>query len=462
MLGAFADPVTFHPSPFPGETRMSAQHDARPSGPKPRKSIPATHAALVEAYNRGEITEAQYQRYRQRLQQKALIIEATTRAPDAGGGGKRFRSVAVTLGDEPVATPVSSSRARRRPARRNPVAPRVIKLSVAAALVLMMGGAVIIGLSYVDLGGATIEGRSERVVMPTREHTAAATPEATAATWTPAAQPGEAAAPSAGVVPAASPEPEGAPFPADEAGALAVDTDEGESPPPLETGPGDGPSPAADASPEAPASELAKSTPPHAASPVPDGPAASEPALDRPETVVVEWQTVWPDYEPPSRHPFREWCQLIKRVNRGAALGTVGVCLGPRADSMHERAFRVFSLRLRQDLIAAVREHRSSFHVLEPRPTRLNGVLVERLNIVGRGGRDVGAIYTTVENGRCVAYYFDGDRTLIPTFNALVGTVAIVETGGRAVAAAERDAADPSEAPRREVTVARPGVESAG
>ena len=103
--------------------------------PPGRKSRPAQHTALIEAFNRGEITYKQYQAATRELEHRGLVLEAAMRVYDHSDSRGRWKTPPEPLTEPP-----------------RPSTPWV-RYVVLGAIVLVMGLTAYSGFSMIDFSG---------------------------------------------------------------------------------------------------------------------------------------------------------------------------------------------------------------------------------------------------------------------------------------------------------------------
>lgn len=147
--------------------------------------------------------------------------------------------------------------------------------------------------------------------------------------------------------------------------------------------------------------------------PPPTGSAALPPGA------VLTWDVRYPDQVLSQDHPFREWCQIIKRVPMGNSSGaTIGVAVGPEASGFDDPAYMSFRDNLREKFRVRIGrlEPQLDFNVL-PQPVRTGRGMAERMTGISPQSKNIAVLATTVQDGRCFAYFFAGPTAVLSQFN---------------------------------------------
>ena len=143
------------------------------------------------------------------------------------------------------------------------------------------------------------------------------------------------------------------------------------------------------------------------------------------DMVVTRWPVEWVDTQADPQMAIAQACDLIKEIRVGNSTALIGVALGPPAADMKQLEYREFMRKMQAVMTeAADREGLSSrMNFRESRrPVQFAQQPFDQSMFTFRGFRDKQvAIYTGVQKGHGVAYWFVGPRKVYSEFKLTVG-----------------------------------------
>ncbi|HET6428804.1 MAG TPA: hypothetical protein VFJ30_10365 [Phycisphaerae bacterium] len=150
-------------------------------------------------------------------------------------------------------------------------------------------------------------------------------------------------------------------------------------------------------------------------------PVASRPAVPTPappDGGVVKWDMpYWYDGKLDDDHPFLGFCHLVRQVREQGTTGVLGVAFGPTAKDKPDGAY----VRFYDEAVERFDANggQVSGGVRDKRRHRISEVEYDRITVIR--GTQILALYTGIEDGRCVSYWYFGSRTPFPKFVDAVG-----------------------------------------
>jgi hypothetical protein len=169
------------------------------------------------------------------------------------------------------------------------------------------------------------------------------------------------------------------------------------------------PAPAAQNNPTPPGSPTppAPATPPQPPVRPTHRPAASKPVPP------VTWDAGWPDAKVPEDHPFWQACKVIKEIKIEGRVALAGVDFGEKAkgptDDVYAKFKRAASAQFDQFTAA-------EGGMGERKDIKQKIGQVEYDRIIATKGLKTLTVYTGVENGHCVCYWFAGSPSCLGAF----------------------------------------------
>lgn len=198
--------------------------------------------------------------------------------------------------------------------------------------------------------------------------------------------------------------------------------------------------------PPEPVPEAPKVEPPVEA-PVALAPEPVEPVVEAPVEPVVEQvvEDVEPEPDPEGAWVVTEWpiragilttpdpslplgkaCAYVMRLETRNGKATAGVAIGPLAESMDDPAYKAFCDEQFEVILSSAKA-RGMLNELEikqtAKPVRVGRNVVDRLTIEHKTKRTAQAVVLAlVQDGRAVAYWFEGQKVAYRSFISAVGT----------------------------------------
>lgn len=220
---------------------------------------------------------------------------------------------------------------------------------------------------------------------------------------------------------------------------LAPDSGRRATPPPVAVAPAPEvePEPAPEVVPETPVVEVVEA--PEAETPDPADAVPEEPVeavVEAPVEPEPEEEGEWLVTEWPIRNgtktvadrnlPLGKACEYVMRIETRNGNATAGVAVGPLVESMDDPAYRAFR-DAQFEIIVMSAEARGIIKALNvertEKPVRVGRNVVDRLTIEHKTQRTAQAVVLTmVQDGRAVAYWFEGQKLAYRAFITAVGT----------------------------------------
>lgn len=181
------------------------------------------------------------------------------------------------------------------------------------------------------------------------------------------------------------------------------------------------------------AEEVAPPEAPVQAAPEPvieEVPAEPEPEPEG-EWLVTEWPIRNATQTSPDRNlPLGKACAYVMRLETRNGNAMAGVAVGPEAESMDDPAYAAF--RDAQFAIilqsAEARDMLKALNIKQTeKPVRVGRQVVDRLTVEHKTERSAqAAVLTLVQDGRAIAYWFEGKKLAYRPFVAAVGTAELM------------------------------------
>ena len=158
--------------------------------------------------------------------------------------------------------------------------------------------------------------------------------------------------------------------------------------------------------------------------------AAPEPEPEG-DWVVTEWPIrTGTQTSPDARLPLGKACSYVMRLQTRNGKATAGVAIGPLVESMDDPAYQAFCDD-QFEIILSSAKARGMLHELEikqtDKPVRVGRRVVDRLTIEHKTKRTAQAVVLAlVQDGRAMAYWFEGQKLAYRSFISAVGTAQIM------------------------------------
>lgn len=165
---------------------------------------------------------------------------------------------------------------------------------------------------------------------------------------------------------------------------------------------------------------------------VPEVPIIPQATIFQGPMEVKDWPVEWPDYIPPRGLAIARACDVVKQIDFGGNSAMIGVAVGPPATGLEDPTYEDFRREMRGHITTAAESHNAldDLSIRDNNRTLILGPLEgHRLVVTMRGERGKQAtVISGIQEDRCVAYWFTGDRALYKYF---VDTLGLAQLGER-------------------------------
>lgn len=134
----------------------------------------------------------------------------------------------------------------------------------------------------------------------------------------------------------------------------------------------------------------------------------------------------WQDKDMGPEHPMRNACSLLKTLPTKNQPSICGVGFGPPAKDSGDRRYFMFKTA-HANLLAKAAEGTPNFTQTRESQEEVNGLIFDKVRAFFRTGKTV-SVCTTVQDGRCVAYWFLGTPSDYPAMQEGMGKAVFQET----------------------------------